>query len=416
MFPRFFHIIAYYILIKTFVDKANIVYYNKLKYYPSEAAMFRKTYLEIDLEALKHNISEVKEKFPDYGYYFGVVKANAYGAGIYCVNAMEEAGINYFAVSSLEEALSLRKINKTAPVLVMEPICFEGLDTAAENNITVTVDSAEYFDRMLAAGKKITFHIKIDCGMNRFGLTDKKDVEHIFKNADENLRLEGVFTQLSSGSGERFEKQMKLFNERTSLIDLSEVKIVHIDRSLTVEQHEKLDFANGVRLGIVMYGFAKTPPELSFRRRLFNKITGKKPPSPSKLLLKNVFRFYTEVLEIKRIKPGESVGYGGMFDSKEDSFVAVLPYGFADFSLIGKTCVYIGGKKRDIIVNYMDVTAALVDGGVKPGDKVEIFGDELSPRAASRQAGVNVYKLITSITNRVPRVYVENGKANEVKY
>lgn len=378
--------------------------------------MFRKTYLEIDLEALRHNISEVKEKFPGYGYYFGVVKANAYGAGIYCVNAMAEAGVNYFAVSSLEEALGVRKINKSVPVLVMEPICFEGLDTAAENDITVTVDNAGYFDKMVAAGKRIKFHIKIDCGMNRFGLTDKNDVRHIFETANENQYLEGVFTQLSSGSGERFEKQIKLFKERTSLIDLSAVSIVHVDRSLTMEQHEKLNFANGVRLGIVMYGFPKTAPVLSLKRKLLNKLAGKKPPEPSVLNLKNVFSFYSEVLEIKDIKPGESVGYGGMFDSGEETRVAVIPYGFADFSLIGKTCVYIGGKKRDIVVNYMDVTSATVDGTVKPGDKVEIFGENLTVYRASRLAGVNVYKLLTSVTNRVPRVYRDGGKTVEVKY
>ena len=378
--------------------------------------MFRKTYLEIDLDALGHNISEVKENFGGYDYYFGVVKANAYGAGIYAVNAMIEAGINYLAVSSLEEALAVREMNRDIPVLVMEPVCLDGLKAAADNNVTVTVDNKEYFDKLRESGLKIRFHIKVDCGMNRFGLTDKNDVKYIVDNADENAVLEGVFTQLSSGAGERYKKQLSTFAERTSLIDLSSIKIVHIDRSLTVEQHEKINFANGVRLGIVMYGFAKTPPALSFKRRIINRLTGIKPPEPSVLNLKNVFRFYTEVLEVKRIAPGESVGYGGMFDSREGGYIAVMPYGFADFSLIGKTCVYIGGKRREIIVNYMDVTSAVVDASVNPGDKVEIFGEYLSVRAASRQAGVNVYKLITSVTNRVPRVYVKNGQKTEVKY
>ncbi|MBO4432457.1 MAG: alanine racemase [Clostridia bacterium] len=378
--------------------------------------MFRKTYLEIDLDALKHNVSDIKEKFSGYEYYFGVVKANAYGTGIYGVNAMIESGINYIAVSSLEEALAVRELNREIPVLIMEPICFDGLAIAEKNNITVTVDNTDYFDRILAGGLKLKFHIKVDYGMNRFGLTDKKDVEYIVNRAGENAVLEGVFTQLSSGAGERYSKQLALFKERTSLIDLSKIKIVHIDRSLTLEQHKKPDFTNGVRLGIVMYGFEKTPPALSLKRRIFNKLTGKKPQKPSVLSLKNVIRFYTEVLEVKKVKPGENVGYGGMFKSKGEHYIAVMPYGFADFSLIGKTCVYIGGERRDIVVNYMDVTSAVVDGSVKPGDKVEVFGDRLSVREAGRQAGVNVYKLITSVTNRVPRVYRENGNLTEVKY
>ncbi|MBR6902512.1 MAG: hypothetical protein IKN39_01315, partial [Clostridia bacterium] len=213
-----------------------------------------------------------------------------------------------------------------------------------------------------------------------------------------------------------YNKQLTLFKERTSLIDLSKIDIVHIDRSLTLEQHKKIDFANGVRLGIVMYGFAKMPPTVSLKRKIINRLTGRKPSEPSRLNLKNVVSFYTEVLEIKKIKPGESVGYGGMFDSKAETFVAVMPYGFADFSLIGKTYVYIGGKRRDIVVNYMDVTSAIIDENVKPGDRVEIFGESLSVRDASRLAGVNVYKLLTSITNRVPRVYKDKENTVEVKY
>lgn len=378
--------------------------------------MFRKTYLEVDLEALKYNIGQIKKTYSDYKYYFGVVKANAYGAGIYSVNAMIDAGINYLAVSSLEEALDVRKYNGDVPILVMEPISFEGLSIASENNITVTVDNKDYFQKMVDSKVNIKFHIKVDSGMNRFGLTDKNDVKYIAENANDTTYLQGIFTQLSSGTGERYKKQLNLFKERTSLIDLCKIDIVHIDRSLTLEQHQKIDFANGVRLGIVMYGFSKMPPALSLKRKIINKLTGRKPPEPSKLTLKNVVSFYTEVLEIKKIKPGESVGYGGMFDSKADTRVAVMPYGFADFSLIGKTYVYIGGMRRDIVVNYMDVTSAIIDESVKPGDKVEIFGESLSVRDASRLAGVNVYKLLTSITNRVPRVYKDTKNSIEVKY
>ena len=378
--------------------------------------MYRKTYLEIDLDALKHNILDIRANFPQYDYYFGVVKANAYGAGIESVNAMVESGINYIAVSSLEEALAVRGINRDVPVLVMEPICFDGLYDAARNNITVTVESREYFDKMLAEGIKIKFHIKVDCGMNRFGFTDKEDVKYVFDNANENVRLEGIFTQLSSGAGERYKRQSELFRERTSLINLSDIEIVHIDRSLTMEQHKKIDCANGVRLGIVMYGFSKMPPQLSLLGKIRNLLAGRKPPEPSVLSLKNVISFYSEVLSVRKILPGESVGYGGMFDSREETYIAVMPYGFADFALSGKTCVFIGGKRRDIIVNYMDVTSAVVDGGVKPGDRVEIFGNNITPREQSRLSGVNVYKLITSVTNRVPRVYRDGENTFEVKY
>ena len=84
--------------------------------------MYRKTYIEIDLDNISHNVKNVINKYSDYKYYIAMVKANAYGHGLYVVNEMIESGINYFAVSSLEEAISIRKHNQEIPVLVLEPI------------------------------------------------------------------------------------------------------------------------------------------------------------------------------------------------------------------------------------------------------------------------------------------------------
>ena len=83
---------------------------------------------------------------------------------------------------------------------------------------------------------------------------------------------------------------------------------------------------------------------------------------------------------------------------------------------INKSYVYINGKKYNIVVNYMDITSVIIDENVKVGDKVEIFGDNISIREASRLANANVYKTICSITNRVPRVYVYNDERKEIEY
>lgn len=89
--------------------------------------MYRKTYAEINHQNLTHNVKEIKQHYPDYKYYIGVVKNNAYHHGIKCVNALKKGGINYFAVSSLEEALDLRKYNLDTPVLILEPIDLESI-------------------------------------------------------------------------------------------------------------------------------------------------------------------------------------------------------------------------------------------------------------------------------------------------
>ena len=107
--------------------------------------MYRRTYLEVDCEKLKNNIINIKQNYPYYKYYFGVAKANAYGHGSYIINSLIAGGINYLAVSSLEEALKLRNYNTEIPILILEPIHLEYLDKCIKHNITITVSNMEYF-------------------------------------------------------------------------------------------------------------------------------------------------------------------------------------------------------------------------------------------------------------------------------
>ena len=153
--------------------------------------MYRKTYAEIDHETLTNNIKEIIKKYPDYKYYFGIVKNNAYHHGIKIVNALKEGGINYFAVSSLEEAMELRKYNIDTPVLILEPIESEYIYDCITNNITITIENFEQIkeinDMKLAYELKI--HLKIDTGMNRIGFKDSKELEKTVKVIKENEKL-----------------------------------------------------------------------------------------------------------------------------------------------------------------------------------------------------------------------------------
>lgn len=379
--------------------------------------MYRKTYVEIDCEALENNIKEIKNKYNNYKYYIGVVKNNAYGHGIECVKYMIKGGINYLAVSSLEEALKLRELISDIPILILEPIHYDGIKEAIKNNLTITIDNVDYFNKLLNDNIKIKFHLKVDSGMNRFGLKDKFDIKYIVDNSNNNLFLEGIYTQLSKGIGSEFLREKTIFEDLTSLIDLSKIPIVHIERSLTLEQHDKLPYDNGIRLGLIMYGFNKRKYTPSWKRKLYNKLTLQKDTFvPSILNLKTVFKFYTEVLEIKSVNAGEIVGYGDLYDTKKNIKVAILPYGFADFLYLNTNYVSINNKNYNIIANYMDVTSIVIDDTVKVGDTVEIFGNNISIRTASELAGQNVYKLLTSVTYRVPRIYKYKDKTKEVEY
>ena len=154
------------------------------------------------------------------------------------VNALKEGGINYFAVSSLEEAMELRKYNIDTPVLILEPIESEYIYDCITNNITITIENFEQIkeinDMKLAYELKI--HLKIDTGMNRIGFKDSKELEKTVKVIKENekLYLEGIYSHFATSGiiDKNWDKQLKNFEALTQNINLSEIPIVHLGRSV----------------------------------------------------------------------------------------------------------------------------------------------------------------------------------------
>ena len=133
----------------------------------------RESYALINLNNLKNNICEIKKYYNQYKYYFGVVKANAYGHGIKTIKTMEEAGLNYLTVSSLEEALAVREYTNL-PILCFGYVNVRDINIVIENNITLSIISYDYFKELLKTNKKIKVHLKINSGMNRFGMIKMK--------------------------------------------------------------------------------------------------------------------------------------------------------------------------------------------------------------------------------------------------
>ena len=164
--------------------------------------MYRRTYLEVNCENLKNNIINIKQNYPDYEYYFGVVKGNAYGHGGYIINSLIAGGINYLAVSSLEEAIKLRQYNTEIPILVLEPIHLEFLDKCMKYDITITVSNIDYFRELVTIElpKQIQMHIKLDTGMSRLGITNSTDLNEILAKLpnNPNLYLEGLYTHFAT--------------------------------------------------------------------------------------------------------------------------------------------------------------------------------------------------------------------------
>lgn len=370
----------------------------------------RETYALINLNNLKENIEEIKKVYNDYEYYIGVVKANAYGHGNKCVKVLEETGINYLAVSSLEEAIDVRKYSKL-PILCFGYVNLDEIEKVIENNITLSIISYDYFNELLKLNKNINVHLKINSGMNRFGINNKEQVKEIFdKLKDSNIKLEGIYTHLATSgvNDSYYDYQIKNFEEITSLIHLNEIPIVHIFNSLALARHKKIPYTNGVRLGLMMYGFTYNVGNLSTLGNLKRKIklhnkNISETTLTNDLKLKKVLSLYSEVININKIKKDEFVGYGAKYIASKDEFIAVIPIGHADGITESYKEVLINNKKYPIVGICMDYIMVLVDENVKLHDKVALINDKIT--VGEIAINDTPHHILVSITSRVERRY-----------
>ena len=366
----------------------------------------RNTYALINLNNLENNIKEIMKTYP-YEYYFGVVKANAYGHGIEVVKTMDKVGMNYFCTATLEEALEVRKLTKK-PIL-----CFGYVNDyaiAEKNNITLSIISYDYFKELLKANPKVKVHIKINSGMNRFGIKDKKEVLDIVnKLKKSNMELEGIYTHLATSgvSDGYYDKQIANFEEITSLINLRDIKIVHLFNSISTARHKKLAYANGIRLGLMMYGFTfkmNIGKITELKRKLFYKNISKTMLT-NDLKLKKVMSIHSEVVSINKVSKGEFVGYGARHIALEDELIAVVSIGHADGITDCYKKVMINNKIYPIVALCMDYIMVKVDGTVKLHDQVDLMNDKLA--IGKDITGDSPHHLLVSISYRVPRKYKE---------
>lgn len=391
--------------------------------------MQRKTYAYIDGNILENNIKEIKKKYPDYKYYIGVVKNNAYHHGMKCVLDMIRGGINYFAVSSLEEALALRKYTDY-PVLILEPISLEFVSDAINNNITLTVESLEYTKELLKEDiySELKVHLAVDSGMNRLGFQTRKELDEALKLLKEHKKIvvEGLFTHFATSGvmDPHWDNQVKKFLNITKNIDFKEIPMVHLGRSLTLVNHPKLEYANAVRLGIIMYGFSQSRKEGTSLRSKLQKLKRnhyQKKYECSKTFLENDLKLntamslYTEVISMRKVHTGDIVGYNA-YPIKEDGYILTLPVGYADGVTKDYKEVAIESKRYKIVSDCMDMIMVYSETPIKVGTKVEIFGRTIPISSVTRRLGLNSYHLFNQISDRVVRVHRSNDIEEEITY
>jgi alanine racemase len=389
--------------------------------------MYRKTYVLINLDNIKNNIKAIISHYK-YNYYIGVVKGNAYGHGEYVVKEMINNGINYLAVSTLEEAIRIRKYDSNIPILCLQPIELEFINECIKNNITITIHDRDYFDKLMDVKiqDKLKMHLKIDSGMNRIGIKDKDEVNYIYQlaNQNKNIILEGVYSHFATSgvNDKQWDNQLSKFKYLLSDIDLKTIPIIHFGKSVTVLNHEKIDICNGIRMGIIMYGYNQTPVFsnsirgrlIRLKRELRMKLLGiSKTNIQTDLKFLPALSLYSNIIQIKDVKKGEYIGYGSGARAKTDMKIGVIPIGHADgFNQRNKGRDVIINKKRYHLFGEvgMGMVDVIVDDTVKVGDKVTLIGDGISIREVGRYTSSSIYEVMSSIQKVVPRVYVKDNK------
>lgn len=348
--------------------------------------MYRNTYMEVYLDNIKDNVSKIINTYSNYKYYFGVVKADCYGHGIETVQSIIDGGCNYLAVAMLEEALKIRKINSNIPILCLGNIKPEYLKICIENNITITINSLEYTEKLINYNlDNLKVHIKINTGMNRLGINNINELNNILNILGrKNVYIEGIYTHIYEANNiDNTNKQLDLFRNIVTHAKFN-FKIIHAQASDAITNYEKLDFINGCRLGIIMYGFN------------------------DKIKLKSTFKLISEVIQIHKINEQQTIGYNGTYKANSGDVIAVIAIGYDD-GIIRKNkgrLVYINNNSYPIVGNIcMDMLFVKVDETINLYDKVEIIKDINHVCEIANYLDTIPYEVLCLIGKRIPRIY-----------
>lgn len=380
----------------------------------------KRTWAEVDLDALAHNYKEIRAAVRPQTKICCVVKADAYGHGAPRIaREMQKMGADWFAVSNLEEALQLRNCGVDRPILILGYTPPEYAEKLSRMEIAQAVLSLDYGKKLSyyaqQAGVKVRAHIKVDTGMSRIGFL-YQDLDRDRASLDEieqvcrlpGLDAEGIFTHFAvsdeGDSGEGYTlRQYGCFKE--ALEDLQtrgiHFRLRHCANSGAVMDYPELQL-DMVRPGVILYGLS---PSGKMRRPLD---------------LHPVMELKTVISQLKTVPAGTKVSYGCEFVTEKETVLATVPIGYADGyprSLHNRADMLVDGRRARVVGRVcMDQLMLDVTGipGAREGMTATVFGRDgqgvIPVDELARLNGTIHYEMVCLVGKRVPRIYIREGK------
>ena len=381
--------------------------------------MERRTWAEINLDALEHNIRQVRRITNPKAQIMAVVKADAYGHGVAeCAELLLENGADRLGVATLNEAIELRRLFYDVPILILGSSLESETDELVKNDITPNVYMTEFAkalsDSAVKQKKTVKVHIKLDTGMSRIGFPvgdgdNSVIIEDIIAISKlPNLEIEGIFshfatsdevdTQYTHLQFKRFMSVCDTLNERGL-----EIPIKHICNSAGIMMYPEYHL-DMVRPGVILYGMYPS-----------NDV------DKSKLDLKYVMSLKSIITYVKEIEPGRGVSYGKEYIANNVAKIATVPIGYADGYLraLAKKAKIAVGEKLFPIAGRICMDQCMIDvsdvNNINRGDEALIFGDgAVTVDDIARWLGTINYEITCMLGHRVPRIYKRGGKTVKV--
>lgn len=357
--------------------------------------MYRKTQLKINVD----NYIKNAKAFADHTKkkVMGIVKADAYGLCDYqMAGYLEKSGIDFFGVSSIEEALRLRKHNIKSDILVLSYA--HDLEILKKNNISTIVPNKFFINEYKDKLKDLRVHIKLNTGLNRLGIKPSELNEVVKELLSYGALVEGVMTHYAKPEEEEYTNiQYKRFEDAVKGCDYK-FKYIHTCAS-DAAIFLKDNISNYMRLGVGLLGVV---------------------PIPAPFELHRVVSLTAEVIDCKKVEQGEGISYDHLHISDGNGYYVTCTIGYADgldVDYSGKE-VYVNGQIGVIVGKIcMDLMIVKVDKPCNIGDEVEIIGEHYPVERRAKELHLVQQRIVTDLSDRITKQYYVNGKLDkEINY